>query len=105
MQGGFYPETFSRAGIDLVAPAAADQAYVHEKYLGELIEGILLPATREGLLRVIARLAGDGVEAVILAGTELPLILPDREASGVPLLDTTRIHVGAAVRMVWQRTA
>ena len=105
MQGRFYPETFSRAGIDIVMPTADDQAYVHGKYIGELIDGVLLPATREGLLQVIERLAGEGVQAVILAGTELPLILPDREASGIPLLDTTRIHVGTAVRTLWQATA
>ena len=32
-------------------------------------------------------------EALILGGTELPLILRDAEPSGVPFLDTTRIHV------------
>jgi aspartate/glutamate racemase len=33
---------------------------------------------------------------VVLAGTELPLLLRDADA-GVPLLDTTRIHVDAVV--------
>jgi aspartate/glutamate racemase len=34
---------------------------------------------------------------VILAGTELPLILRDPEHNGIPFLDTTKIHVAAAV--------
>jgi aspartate/glutamate racemase len=41
--------------------------------------------------------AGDGIDAVILAGTELPLILRDPTASDIPLLDTTVIHAKAIV--------
>jgi aspartate racemase len=39
----------------------------------------------------------DGIEGLILGGTELPLILRDETHGGIPLLDTTRIHVNAAV--------
>jgi aspartate racemase len=39
----------------------------------------------------------DGIEAAILGGTELPLILRGGEAGGIPLLDTTQIHVEAAL--------
>jgi aspartate/glutamate racemase len=40
--------------------------------------------------------ARDGVDAVILGGTELPL-LRDPVASGLPLLDPTVIHARAIV--------
>jgi aspartate racemase len=53
--------------------------------------------TRAGVLAVIARLeAQEAIEAVILGGTELPLLLRDAEAA-VPMLDTTSIHVDAAI--------
>jgi aspartate racemase len=43
------------------------------------------------------RLRGqEGIEAAILGGTELSLILRDGDAV-VPLLDTTEIHVEAIV--------
>ena len=35
----------------------------------------------------------DNIEAVILGGTELPLLLRDPQHNGVPFLDTTKIHV------------
>jgi aspartate/glutamate racemase len=35
----------------------------------------------------------DGVEAVILGGTEIPLLLRTEEHNGIKLLDTNRIHV------------
>lgn len=37
------------------------------------------------------------IDAVILAGTELPLILRDSTHNGIPFLDTMRIHAQAAV--------
>jgi hypothetical protein len=37
----------------------------------------------------------------LLAGTELPLILTDLTEASIPLLDTTDIHVNAAVKLAW----
>jgi len=94
MQGRFYPEVFSRAGINLIVPDETEQNYVHEKYMGELLNNIFLPETRLGLLAIVDRMKErDGIEGLILGGTELPLILRDSEHNGVPFLDTTRIHV------------
>ena len=64
--------------------------------MGELVAGILLPETREGLLR-IARLmkTRHGIQALILGGTELPLILRGDNDTGMPFLDTAQIHVKA----------
>jgi aspartate racemase len=102
MQGRFYPDVFSRAGIDVVAPGEEEQTYIHDKYMTELVNGVFLRGTRDGLLRIVEMLKDrDRVEAVILAGTELPLILTDSTASGIPLLDTTQIHVQAATSRLW----
>lgn len=99
MQGQFYPKVFSRQGIELIMPDAGDQDYVHEKYMGELFKGIFLPETRAGLLAVVDRMkASAGIQGLILGGTELPLILRDNGKRGIPFLDTTRIHVEAAVQ-------
>ncbi|HEX8139504.1 MAG TPA: amino acid racemase [Pyrinomonadaceae bacterium] len=98
MQGHFYPDVFSREGIALVAPSEDEQRFIHDKYMNELVRGIFLPETRERLLKVASRLREqEGIEGLILGGTELPLILQGETAAGVPLLDTTRIHVKAVV--------
>lgn len=97
MQGRFFHDVFEEAGMTLVVPAEEEQAYIHEKYLGELVNGIFLSETRTHLLEIIDQLKkGEGIEGVILGGTELPLILRDA-ASNIPFLDTTKIHVNAAV--------
>ena len=46
MQGRFYPDVFSKAGITLVVPEADEQAYIHDKYMNDLVHGIILPETR-----------------------------------------------------------
>jgi aspartate racemase len=98
MQATFYPKVFSRERIELLVPNLEDQTYIHDKYLNELVPGQFLPATRAGLLAIVDRMkANSDIDGVILAGTELPLILRESEHNGIPLLDTTEIHCEAAV--------
>ena len=98
MQSDFYPKVFAREGIELFVPDSHDQDYIHDKYMNELVPGTFLSETRAGLLAVIDRMtAKHGISGVILAGTELPLILRDPDHNGIPFLDTTKIHCEAAV--------
>jgi len=99
MQGKFYRDVFGRAGITLVAPELEDQRYVHDKYMNELVNGVFLPETRNGLLKVVDRFKEtQQIQGLILGGTELPLILRQETHNGLPILNTTKIHVAAAVR-------
>ncbi len=101
MQGRFYPEVFRSRGIELVVPDIADQQYIHDKYMNELINGIFLDETRERLLAIAKRLKEkSGIQGVILGGTELPLILRDVNDPEILFLDTTRIHVEEAVAQI-----
>jgi aspartate/glutamate racemase len=66
--------------------------------MNELIPGIFLPETRAGLLAIVDRIrARSAIEGVILAGTELPLLLREPAHNSVPFLNTTVIHCQAAV--------
>ena len=94
MQGSFYPEVFSRTNVELIMPNSQEQAYIHEIYLGELLKDVFLPETRARVLQIADDMkARHGIEAVILGGTELPLLLRAEDHNGIRLLDTTRIHV------------
>lgn len=94
MEGKFYPDLFAHAGITIVVPEAGERDYIHDKYMSELVKGVLLPETREHLLSIVDSMKDrNDIDGLILGGTELPLILKDAEHNGVPLLDTTRIHV------------
>jgi aspartate racemase len=98
MQGRFYAEVFARQGITVVTPGLDDQDYIHDKYMSEFVQGIFRAETREHLLTIVDRLKEQkGIQGLILGGTELPLILRDAAYQGIPLLDTTRIHVERAI--------
>jgi aspartate racemase len=98
VQGRFYPDVFSREGITLIVPEEEEQAYIHDRYMNELVNGIILSETRERLLAIVERLkAQEGIEGLILGGTELPLILREETYDGIPFFDTTKIHVECAV--------
>lgn len=102
MQATFFPHEFQRAGIAILPPKPSEQNFIHEKYLGELLNNQFLPETRAEVLRIARRMkAEDGIEAIVLAGTELPILLriagPADTASEIKFLDTTEIHVEAIV--------
>src|SRR6267142_2706649 len=80
MQAQFYPEVFLRAGIRIIVPNDEEQSYIHEKYLGELLNNIFASETRDGLLAIVDRLKErEDIEGLILGGTGFTLILRDYE--------------------------
>jgi aspartate racemase len=98
VEGDFFARPFGTAGISLVRPAEAERAWVHEIYFTELVRGQFRDEVRERLVAIIDGMRqGEGIDAVILAGTELPLILREPEYAGVPALDATGIHVEATI--------
>jgi aspartate racemase len=98
MQGHFYPEVFLHEGIDVLRPTPAEQDFIHEKYMSELVHGVFAGETRAALLAIIQRFKErNSLDGLILGGTELPLLFRSDSANGLPLLDTTRIHVEAVM--------
>jgi aspartate racemase len=99
MEAPFYPEVCARSGIAVVTPDDADRSWVHERYVGELLRGEFRDETREQLIGLVRRLRDEErIDAVILGGTELPLLLAAPAVAGVPVLDTTALHVAAIVK-------
>ena len=99
MQGGFYDREFEKRGMAIVLPADDDQEYIHEKYMTELVNGVILKETKAGLLRIVNRLKREQkIQGLVLGGTELPLILKDGDDPEIPFLDTTSIHVQSIIK-------
>ena len=97
MEENFYGERLhERFGIDVVVPDAAARALVHRVIYSELCLGEIRDESRDHYRRVIAGLVAQGAQAVVLACTEISMLVGPADAS-VPLFDTTDIHVRAAV--------
>jgi aspartate racemase len=98
VESDLYPARFATAGLDVIVPTPAERDAVHGIYFGELVQGIVRDQSRDALTAVVATMRGrDGIDAVVLGGTELALILTEPTCAGVPVLNTAQTHVDAAV--------
>lgn len=98
MQARFYPEVLAEAGIAVISPAPHEQDYIHDVYMNELLNGIIRPESRAGMLSIVGRLKTQHrIDGLILGGTELPLLMRQVEDPAVPFLDTTKLHVEQVV--------
>lgn len=100
MRAEFYQRVFGRQGLAVLVPSPEEQDYVHEKIFAELEFGKVVPGTRLRFLDIVRRLiAEQQVDGLILGCTELPLMFPGDEL-GIPFLNTSRIHVEAALEIL-----
>jgi aspartate racemase len=98
MESALYPARFGPAGLDVIAPTPEERELVHGIYFGELVAGILRDESRAALTSVVAAMRKrDQIDAVILGGTELALILTEPSCAGVAVVNTAQTHVDAAV--------
>jgi len=96
MEKTFYQEALARRGIDVLVPGAEDRAYVNRVIYEELVAGQIRDESRAEFAAIIGRLAGRGVQGVILGCTEIPLLVSEADV-GLALFDTTQIHAEAAL--------
>ncbi len=103
MEGPLYLSRLDEAGIEPLLPGEQERIRLQHLIRTELIAGQFTHRSRSFVQEVIARMTVKGADAVILACTELPLLLGD-ESSALPVLDSTRLLAGAALRHVTTRT-
>lgn len=96
IEGAIYSEPLGQANIDVVAPVPDDRARIQHIIRHELIAGLCTAKSALFVQKVIAEMALNGAEAVILACTELPLLMAGYQTA-VPLLDSTRLLARAAL--------
>lgn len=96
MEQAFYRERLSeRHGLQVIVPNAEDRGTIHRIIYEELCLGVVLPESRDEFRRIMASLASEGAEAIILGCTEISLLI-SQQHSKVSLFDTTAIHARAA---------
>lgn len=96
MTESFYRQRLVAHGVDLLPPDLDMIAEVDRIIYEELMRG---KATREAertLKTWITRKEQDGAEAIVLACTELAMVV-DVDANVLPVFDSTRIHSQAAI--------
>ena len=96
MSGDFYTTPFTQRGIEVLLPEEAERPEVDRIIYEELVHGVIKDTSRRALRSVMQGMAERGAECVVLAGTELGLLLEEDDCP-VPLHDTTAIHVDQAL--------
>jgi aspartate racemase len=96
MTQDFYKQRLIDAGLQVLIPVEDARAEIHRIIKKELCVGQFKDSSREYYSQVIADLAEQGAEGVILGCTEIGLLISQAD-SVIPIFDTTAIHAEAAV--------
>ena len=93
MEQDYMKKDLVGAGIEVVIPGKEDRELIAKRILEELELGIVKESTLKEFQEIITKMRDeDGIEAVILGCTELPLLL-NSENCPVPCLDSVDIHI------------
>ena len=85
--------------MDVVMPDKDDIELINNKIFSEIELGIFKDDTRRFLISIIEKMVREKhIDSMILGCTELPLILIESGYAGIPILNTTKIHVDAIVK-------
>ena len=97
MEEDFYKGRLAhKHGLEVVIPGADDRTIIHNVIYDELVVGKVNPASKLAYLRIMDKLVAQGVEGILLACTEIGMLVQQPDSS-LPLFDTTPIHALAAV--------
>ncbi len=94
MSGELYPKRLAQFGTEVLVPADGDFDTVHRIIYDELVHGVVTGESREAYRDIMARLVDRGAEAIVLACTEIMLLVDGSDVS-VPVVDTTVLHCAA----------
>lgn len=97
MEEPFYADRLVRHGIAAVVPGEREREVVDRIVFDELTQGVVRDASRGTYVDVIRRLADQGAEAVVLACTEIGLLVSP-EDSPLPIIDSAEVHARALGR-------
>jgi aspartate racemase len=96
MERDFYRKRLDAKGIEMLVPDQAGRRFVDRTIFEELVVGSFRQETRSAYLAIVEQLRARGAEGVVLACTEIPLLLRPSDCD-LPLFDTLGIHAKAAV--------
>ena len=83
-------------GLRVITPKQENREVVHRIIYEELVQGKIKKESRNRYLKVILSLREEGAQGIVLACTEIGLLVKQKDVP-VPVFDTMEIHALAAV--------
>lgn len=99
MKEDFIKDPFFMAGIDTIVPDEKEMKIIDEIIFQELCKGIVSNSSKEKMMSIINDLQKQGASGVVLACTELQMIIKEQDLE-IPVFDTMKIHAEAAAEFV-----
>ncbi len=101
MENDFFKKPFISHNIEIVVPNQSEQEYIHRKIVEELENGIVNNETKRGFLNIIEQMTDrDGIQAIILGCTELPMLIKNEDLN-IHSLNTAEIHINKIVDTIF----
>lgn len=99
MEKDYMKKDLTGAGIEVFVPCKEDRELIAKRILEELELGIVKDTTLQEFNAIIDKMRTEnGIEAVILGCTELPLLLND-DNSVLPCMDSVDIHIRELIKL------
>lgn len=99
MEQDYMKKDLLDAGVEVYIPEKEDRELVAKRIYEELEVGVVKESTLQEFVDIIKKMKKDnGIEAVILGCTELPLLL-NSENTPLPCLDSVEIHIRKLIEL------
>lgn len=102
MTESFYRKRLVAHGIDLLPPNMHNVETLDRIIYDELMVGKVTRDAQRAMKTIITNKSQEGAEAIVLACTELDLVV-DVDANVLPVFDSTRIHCDAAADWILEQ--
>ncbi|MFL0195729.1 aspartate/glutamate racemase family protein [Clostridium sp. WILCCON 0269] len=100
MDGEFFKKPFENNHIEVVTPTDEEKRFANQKISQELELGIVKEETLSAFLKIVQRMKDEnGIQAIVLGCTELPLLFKGIRTP-VYCLDTMQIHIQTLVNII-----
>lgn len=96
MEETFYAERLAGHGIDVVVPDEAGRELVDRVIFDEITQGVIRDESRAAYVELMRDLRAQGADAVVLACTEIGLLVGPGDAP-LPVIDSTEAHAHVLV--------
>lgn len=101
MEQDYMKKDLLEAGIEVLVPEKSDRELVAKRILEELEVGIIKKSTLKEFTAIIEKMKNEqGIQALILGCTELPLLL-NKENCPVDCLDSVEIHLQKLIELAY----
>jgi aspartate racemase len=100
MEDGFYRDRLEKKyNLKVILPDKIERKYINNTIYNEFAKGDFLSSTKQKYLKIIDNLLKRGAEGIILGCTEIPFLIKPKDVK-IPLFDTLKIHLRAAINFV-----